>query len=31
MVLFFSVKAEGKYEIHYEKKENFFFVLSGAF
>ena len=30
MVLFFSVRGEGKCEIDYKKKENFFF-LYGAF
>ena len=27
MVLFFSVRGEGKFEIDYKKKENFFFSL----
>ena len=31
MVLFFSVKGEGKFEIDYKKKENFFFLLEGVF
>ena len=31
MVLFFSVRGEGKCEIDYKKKENFFFLLKGAF
>ena len=30
MVLFFSVRGEGKCEIGYKKKE-FFFLLEGAF
>ena len=31
MVLFFSVRGEGKYEIDYEKKENFFFSFRELF
>ena len=31
MVLFFSVRGEGKYEINYKKKKKKFFLLSGAF
>ena len=31
MVLFFSVRGEGKCEINYKKKKKFFFLLSGAF
>ena len=31
MVLFFSVRGEGKYEKHYKKKEKNFFILSGGF
>ena len=31
MVLFFSVRGEGKCEINYKKKENFFFSPLGRF
>ena len=31
MVLFFSVRGEGKCEIDYKKKENFFFPLGSFF
>ena len=31
MVLFFSVRGEGKFEIDYKKKENFFFSLREFF
>ena len=31
MVLFFSVRGEGKYEIDYKKKENFFSPLGSFF
>ena len=31
MVLFFSVRGEGKYEKHYKKKEKKFFLISGGF
>ena len=31
MVLFFSVRREGKCEIDYKKKRKFFFLLQGAF
>ena len=31
MVLFFSVRGEGKFEIDYKKKENFFFSFRELF
>ena len=31
MVLFFSVRGEGKFEIDYKKKKICFFSLEGAF
>ena len=31
MVLFFSVRGEGKYEIYYEKKKKKFFSPLGSF
>ena len=31
MVLFFSVRGEGKYEINYKKKTNFFSPLGSFF
>ena len=31
MVLFFTVRGEGKCEINYKKKRKFFFLLSGGF
>ena len=31
MVLFFSVRGEGKCEINFKKKENFFFFFSELF
>ena len=31
MVLFFSVREEGKCEINYKKKKKNFFLLSGGF
>ena len=31
MVLFFSVRGEGKCEIDYKKKRKFFFLIEGAF
>ena len=31
MVLFFSVRGEGKCEIDYKKKENFFFSIRDVF
>ena len=31
MVLFFSVRGEGKFEIDYKKKENFFFSIRVLF